>query len=111
MEKTISLGKNFGKENLKTYEIMLRFSSQEKKISIEEIEIIRYRFEAVIKPLQISSYLSRKITMNELGGSAIFYILYENSVYLIGEDDWTIIKNDSESLMSQLENLLTPLFG
>lgn len=111
MEKTISFGQNFGNENLKTFETMLRFSSPEKKITIEDIDTIKYRFEKVLKPLQISSYLSRYITMNELGGSAIFYILYENSVYLISEDDWTIIKNDSESLMSQLENLLTPLLG
>jgi len=111
MEKTISLGQNFGKENLKTYEITIRFSSPDKKITIEDIDIIKYRFESVFKPLQISSYLTRFITMNELMGSVIFHVLYQNSVYLIIEDDWRIIKDDSESMLSQLENLFTPLLG
>ncbi len=111
MEKNISLGKNFGKENLKTYEITIRFSSPEKRITVEDIDMVKYRFESIFKPLHISSYLTRYITMNELGGSVIFRILYENSVYLIVEDDWRIIKDDSESLMSQLENLFTPLLG
>lgn len=109
MDKTISTGQNFGKENLKTYEITIRFSSPLKKIRIDDIDIIKYRFESIFKPLHISNYLTRYITMNELGGSAIFYILYENNVYQIVEDDWAIIKNDSESLTSQLENLLAPL--
>jgi hypothetical protein len=74
-----------------------------------DIDILKNRFESIFKPLHISNYLSRYITLNELGGSAIFRILYENNVNLIDEDDWTIIKDDSESLMSQLENLLSPL--
>lgn len=111
MEKTISLGQNFGKENLKTYEITIRFSNPERKITVDDIDVIKYRFESIFKPLHISNYLTRYITMNELGGSAIFHILYENGVYLIVADDWRIIKDDSESLLSQLENLFTPLLG
>lgn len=111
MEKTVSLGQNFGKENLKTYEITIRFSNPQKKITVDDIDVIKYRFESIFKPLHISNYLTRYITMNELGGSVIFRILYENSVYLIVEDDWRIIKDDSESLLSQLENLFTPLLG
>jgi len=111
MEKTVSLGQNFGKENLKTYEITIRFSSTENKITVDDIDVIKYRFESIFKPLHISNYLTRYITMNELGGSAIFHILYENGVYLIVADDWRIIKDDSESLLSQLENLFTPLLG
>jgi hypothetical protein len=109
MDKAISLGQNFGKQNLKTYEIIIRLSNPNKKISIDDIAILKYRFESIFKPLHISNYLSRYISMNELGGSAIFQILYENNVNLITKDDWTIIKDDSESLMSQLENLLSPL--
>ncbi|HNZ43526.1 MAG TPA: hypothetical protein PLI16_10200 [Bacteroidales bacterium] len=111
MEKVLSHGKNFGNENLKTYELMFRFSGHEKKVTQDDIETIKYRFEAVVKPIQISSYLTRKITLNELGGSVICYVVYENSVYLISADDWTIIRNDSDSLAAQLENLLTPLLG
>ncbi len=111
MDKIISLGQNFGKENLKTYEITVRFSNPEKKITTDDISIIKYRFESIFKPLHISNYLIRYITMNELGGAAIFYILYENGVNLITDDDWRIIKDDSESIISQLENLFAPLLG
>ena len=111
MEKTISLGINFGKENLKTYEITVRLSNPDKKITTDDISVIKYRFESIFKPLHISNYLIRYITMNELAGSAIFYILYENGVNLLTDDDWRIIKDDSESLMSQLENLFSPLLG
>jgi hypothetical protein len=109
MDKTISLGQNFGKQNLKTYEIIIRFSNPNKKISLDDIGILKKRFESIFKPLHISNYLTRYISINELGGSAIFQILYENNVNLIDEADWIIIKDDSESLMSQLENLLSPL--
>ena len=109
MNKSISSGKNFGKENLKTYEVTARFSNPDKKITVGDIDMIKYRFESIFKPLHISNYLTRYITMNELGGSVIFHVLYENSVYLIVEDDWRIIKDDSESLISQLETLFIPL--
>ncbi|MBP6979019.1 MAG: hypothetical protein PHD61_02740 [Bacteroidales bacterium] len=112
MEKTITSGSTFGQDNLNTYEIIIRFSNPQKKVLRSEIDELKKRFGSIFysfSPVQISPKLERYTELDEIGGSAIVNIVYKKSFEPIEEFEWTIIKNDSESYISKLENVLTPV--
>jgi len=116
MEKIITPGSTFGQRNLNTYEIVIRFSDPGKSIDNEYIVELKNRFTSIFNPsyIEIAHLLGRRIEVNEIKGSAIIHVFYKYADDVnhtsISDTEWTIIKNDSESIMAQLENLLTPLF-
>jgi hypothetical protein len=112
MEKTITSGSTFGQENLNTYGIVVRFSNPDKKILRSDIDELKKRFGSIFYPyssIQISPKLERFTELDEIGGSVIVNILYKKPFEPIEEFEWTIIRNDSESYISRLENLLVPV--
>jgi hypothetical protein len=112
MEKTLTSGLTFGQENLNTYIIVVRFSNPKKKVLRSDIEELKNRFGSILypySPTQISPKLERFTEIDEIGGSAIVNIFYKKAFEPIEEFEWTIIKNDSESNISKLENLLIPI--
>jgi hypothetical protein len=116
MEKIITPGSTFGQRNLNTYEIVIRFSDPGKEVDNEYIVELKNRFKSFFNEsyVEIAHQLGRRIEVNEIKGSAIVHLFYKYADDVnhtsIGETEWTIIRNDSESIISQLENLLTPLF-
>jgi hypothetical protein len=112
MEKTITSGSTFGQDNLNTYVIVVRFSNPKKKVLRSDIDELKKRFSSILypyAPTQISPKLERYTEIDEIGGSAIANLFYKKPFEPIEESEWTIIKNDSESYISKLENLLTPI--
>ncbi len=112
MEKTITSGTTFGQENLNTYIIVARFSNPNKKVLRSDIDELKKRFGTILypfAPMQISPKLERFTELDEIGGSAIVNLIYKKAFEPIEKFEWEIIKNDSESYISKLENLLTPI--
>lgn len=116
MEKIITPGSTFGQGNINTYEIVIRFTDPEKTVDNEYIVELKNRFKSIFNEsfIDIAYQLGRRIEVNEIKGSAIVHIFYKYSEDVthsaMTPNEWTIIKNDSESIIAQLENLLTPLF-
>ena len=112
MEKNITSGTTFGQTNLNTYIIVVRFTNPGKRVLRSDIDELKKRFGSILyqyAPMQISPKLERYTELDEIGGSALLNLIYKKAFEPIEDYEWTIIKNDSESYISKLENLLTPI--
>ena len=77
-----------------------------------DIDELKNRFGSILypyAPLQISPKVERYTELDEIGGSAIVNLMYKKAFEPFEQFEWTIIKNDLESYISKLENLLTPI--